>query len=87
LRGSSDHVLDEISVSWSVNDGEDSLGGLEFPEGNINGDTTLTFSLELVKNPSVLERGLSELGSLLLELSNGSLINTTALVDQVTSGG
>lgn len=31
--------------------------------------------------PSVLERGLSELGSLLLELLDGSLVNTTTLVD------
>lgn len=30
---------------------------------------------------------LSELGSLLLELLDGSLVNTTALVDQVTGSG
>ena len=28
------------------------LGGLELPEGDIDGDTTLTLSLELVKHPS-----------------------------------
>ena len=33
--------------------------------------------------PSILERGLSELGSLLLELLDGSLVNSTTLVDQV----
>jgi len=85
LGGSSDHVLDEISVSWGINDGEDSLLRREFPEGNIDGDTTLSLGLELVKNPSVFERGLSELGGFLLELGDGSLINTSALVDQVTS--
>ena len=87
LGGTSDHVLDEISVTWGINDGEDSGLRLELPESDIDGDTTLTLSLQLVENPSVLERSLTGLGGLLLELGNGSLINTTALVDQVTSGG
>jgi len=87
LGGTGDHVLDEISVAWGINDGEDSLVGLELPEGDIDGDTSLTLSLELVENPSVLERSLTGLGGLLLELLNGSLVNTTALVDQVTGGG
>jgi hypothetical protein len=34
-----------------------------------------------------LEGTLSELSSLLLELLDGTLVDTTALVDQVTSGG
>jgi len=87
LGGTSDHVLDEISVTWGIDDGEDSLVGLEFPEGDIDGDTTLALSLQLIENPSVLERSLTGLGGLLLELLDGSLINTTALVDQVTGGG
>mmetsp|Transcript_118178 Transcript_118178/g.164630 ORF Transcript_118178/g.164630 Transcript_118178/m.164630 type:complete len:360 (-) Transcript_118178:36-1115(-) len=87
LRGTSDHVLDEISVTWCVNDGVDSLLRLEFPESDINGDTTLTFGLELVKNPSVLESTLTHLVGFLLELGDGSLIDTTTLVDQVTGGG
>merc|ERR1719337_12970 len=87
LGGTSDHVLDEISVTWGIDDGEDSLVGLELPEGNINGDTTLALSLQLVEYPSVLERSLTGLGGLLLELGNGTLIDTTALVDQVTSRG
>jgi len=85
LGGSSDHVLDEISVSWGIDDGENSLLRLEFPEGNIDGDTTLTLSLKLVEYPSVLERGLSELSGFLLELGDSSLIDTSALVDKVTS--
>ena len=36
---------------------------------------------------TVLERTLAELSSLLLELLDGTLVDTTALVDQVTSGG
>ena len=86
LGGTSDHVLDEVSVTWGINDGEDSLVGLELPESDIDGDTSLTLSLELIENPSVLERSLTGLGGLLLELGDGSLIDTTALVDQVTGG-
>ena len=36
---------------------------------------------------TVLEGTLAELSSLLLELLDGTLVDTTALVDQVTSGG
>ena len=63
------------------------LVGGELPEGNVDGDTTLALSLELVKHPGVLERALTHLLGLLLELLDGSLVNTTALVDEVTSGG
>merc|ERR1712166_1347919 len=49
LRGTSDHVLDEISVSRGINDSVGSLGGLEFPESDINGDTTLTLGLQLIE--------------------------------------
>ena len=68
LGGSGDHVLDEITVSGGVNDGEGVLGGLELPEGDVDGDTALTLGLEVVKDPSILEGSLSELGGLLLEL-------------------
>jgi hypothetical protein len=87
LGGTSDHVLDEISVTGGINDGEDTLGGLEFPEGDIDGDTSLSFGLQLVKNPSVLEGSLTHFVGFLFELFNSSFIDTTALVDQVTSGG
>ena len=59
LGGTSDHVLDEISVTWSVDDSENSLIRRELPEGNIDGDTTLALSLEFVENPSVLEGSLA----------------------------
>jgi len=41
------------------------LRGLELPESDINGDTTLTLGLQLVKHPGVLERTLAKLGSFL----------------------
>jgi hypothetical protein len=87
LGGTGDHVLDEITMAGGVDDGEDSLGGLEFPKGNVDGDTTLALSLQLIENPSVLERSFTGFVSFLLELINSPLVNTTALVDQVTGGG
>jgi hypothetical protein len=52
LGGASDHVLDEITMSGGVDDGDHVFGSLELPEGDIDGDTTLTLSLELVEHPS-----------------------------------
>ena len=48
-----------------TNDGDLILGGLELPEGNIDGDTTLTLGLELVKHPGVLEGALTKFGGFL----------------------
>jgi hypothetical protein len=56
-----------------TNDGDIVLVGLELPESDIDGDTTLTLGLELVKNPGVLEGTLTELGGFLYEgISNRS---------------
>ena len=74
-------------MSRGINDGHIVLGSLELPESDIDGDTSLTLSLELVKNPSILEGSLSRLRRFLLELLNGSLVDSSALVDQVTGGG
>jgi len=45
LGGTSDHVLDEITVTGGINDGDIVLWGLELPESDIDGNTTLTLSL------------------------------------------
>merc|ERR1740122_864092 len=87
LGCSGDHVLDEVTMSGSIDDGDIVLGSLELPESDVNGDSSLTLGLQLVKNPGVLEGSLARLGRLLLELLDGPLVNTSALVDQVTSGG
>ena len=47
---------------------------------NIKYLTSLTLGLQVIKNPGVLERRLTQLGSLLFVLLNGTLINTTTLV-------
>jgi hypothetical protein len=87
LRGSCDHVLDEITMSRGVDDGDVVLGGLELPESNVNGDTTLTLGLQFVQHPGVLEGSLAHLLSFLLELLDGTLVNSTAFVDEMPSGG
>ena len=87
LRCSSDHVLDEITMSGGINDRHVVLGGLKLPESDVDGDTTLTLGLQLVQHPGVLEGSLAGLLGLLLELLDGPLVNTTTLVDQMTSGG
>ena len=74
-------------MSGSINDGDIVLRSLELPESDVNGDTSLTLGLQLVKDPSVLEGSLARLRGLLLELLDGSLVNSSALVDQMTSGG
>jgi hypothetical protein len=63
-----------------TNDGDIVLRSLELPESDIDGDTTLALGLQFVQNPGVLERTLSEFSSLLLELLDGTLVNTTALL-------
>merc|ERR1740122_257372 len=87
LGCSGDHVLDKVTMSGGINDGDIVLGSLELPESDVDGDTSLTLGLQLVKNPGVLEGSLARLGGLLLELLDGPLVNTSALVDQVTGGG
>ena len=43
--------------------------------------------LEVIEHPGVLERALAQLGGLLLELLDGTLVDATALVDEVARGG
>jgi len=73
-------------MSRSINDCNEELASLKLPQSDINGDTTLTLSLKLVQDPSILEGSLAHLTGLLLELLNGTLVNTTAFVDEMTSG-
>jgi len=87
LGGTCDHVLDEITVTWGIDDGDVVLGGLELPESDIDGDTTLTLGLQFVEHPCVLEGAFAQLGGFLLELLDGTLVDTSALVDQMTGGG
>ena len=58
------------------------LARLKHPQPDAGRDTTLTFSLQVVKDPRVLERALAELLHLLLELLNRPLVNAGALGDE-----
>lgn len=55
LGGPGDHVLDEVPVTRCINDGDVVLGGLELPQRDVNGDATLTLSLQFVQHPGVFE--------------------------------
>ena len=55
LRGARNHVLYEVPMARGINNSDIVLGGFEFPQGNVDGDTTLTLGLELVEHPCVLE--------------------------------
>ena len=74
-------------MSGGIDDGEVELLGLELPESNVDGDTTLTLSLQFVQNPSVLERTFTHFLGFLLELLNGTLVDTATFVDQMAGGG
>jgi len=87
LGGTSDHVFDEIAMAGGVNDGNIVLGSLELPESNVDGDTTFTLGLQFIEDPRILEGTFAQLGGFLLELLDGTLVNSSALVDQVAGGG
>jgi len=87
LGGSGDHVLDEIPVAWGINDGDVVVLGLELPESDIDGNTTLTLGLELVQNPGVFEGALAHLLGFLLELLDDTLVDAAAFVDEMAGGG
>ena len=61
LGGTSDHVLDEITMSRGINDGDVELAGFELPQSNVDGDTAFTLSLEFVQNPGVFEGAFAHL--------------------------
>lgn len=65
LRSTSNHVLDEVTVTWGVDDGDIVLWSFEFPESNIDSDTSLSLSLQLVENPGILEGTLAEFSGFL----------------------
>uniref|UniRef100_T1H0C3 Uncharacterized protein n=1 Tax=Megaselia scalaris TaxID=36166 RepID=T1H0C3_MEGSC len=75
------------AAGLGINDGNIVLGGFEFPQSNIDGDTTFTFSLQFVQNPGVFERSFAHFLSFLLEFLDGTLVNTSAFVDQMSGGG
>jgi len=58
LGGTSDHVLDEITVTGGIDDGDHVLGGLELPQSDIDSDTTLTLDFSLSRTQAYLKEPL-----------------------------
>lgn len=81
LRGSGNHVFDEISMSGGINNGDVEFFGFEFPKSNINGDTSFSFGLEFVEHPSVFERSFTHFVGFFFEFFDLSFIDTTTFVD------
>lgn len=55
------HVLDEVSVAWSIDDGDVVLGSLKLPEGDVDGDAPLPLCLQLVQHPGIFKGTLPHL--------------------------
>jgi len=43
-------------MSWGIDDGEIEFFSLKFPEGDIDGNTSFSFGLQFIEDPSVFER-------------------------------
>jgi hypothetical protein len=74
-------------VSWGIDDSNIVLLGLKLVEGDVDGDTSGSLGLEFIKDPSISKRSLTHGFSFLLIFLKGSLIETSALDDEVTSRG
>ena len=63
LTRTSDRILNEVTVTWGIDDGDKVLGGIEIQEGDIDSDATLAVSLQLVKHPSILQEAFAKFSS------------------------
>jgi len=87
LRCTCDHVLDEVSMSRRINDSVVPFVCVELLGGAGNGHPSLTFFLLSVHVESEGERLLAQDLSFGAKLLHGTLIDTTELENQTTSGG
>lgn len=86
LRGTSDHVLNEISVAGGIDDSVVPLISVELLSGTRDGDTSLSLLLLSIHVEGEGERRLSKAVSLSLELLKLTLVDTTELEEESTSG-
>merc|ERR1719223_2456471 len=87
LRCPSDHVLDEISVTWRIDDGVMPFVCEEFFGGACNGDTTFPLLFLPVHVKSKCKTALPKAFSLLFEFFQFTFRDPTKLKNQTTSGG
>lgn len=50
------------SCSWGIDDGDVVLAGFKLPQGDVDGNATLSLCLQFVQHPGVLEGALTHLG-------------------------
>merc|ERR1719499_2731458 len=86
LRCTRDHVLDEVAVTWSINDGVMPLFSEEFLRGACNGHATLTFLFLAVHVEGEGERALAQTLRLRLQLLKLTLWDTTQFEKQAACG-
>jgi len=87
LGGTGNHVLDEITMAWGINDGVVPLLSEELLGGAGDGDTTLTLLLLTVHIEGEGEGRLTETLGFLLELLKLTLWDTAELEEQTAGGG
>ena len=63
LWRSGDHVLDEVTMSRSVDDRDVVLRRLKLPQRNIDRDAALTLGFQLIQHPRILERTFAHLSN------------------------
>mmetsp|Transcript_76454 Transcript_76454/g.120632 ORF Transcript_76454/g.120632 Transcript_76454/m.120632 type:complete len:492 (-) Transcript_76454:62-1537(-) len=87
LGGTGNHVLDEVTVAWGIDDGVVPLLGEELLGGACNGHTTLTLLLLSVHEEGKCERALAQTLGFRLQLLQITLRQATQLKDQAAGGG
>merc|ERR1719460_957974 len=87
LGGTGNHVLDEIAVTWGINDGVVPLVSEEFLGGARDGHTALTLLLLPVHVKGECKTALAKALGLLLELLQFTLGDSAKLKNQTTGGG
>ena len=86
LGGAGDHVLHEVTVTGSVDDGPVVLGGEELLVRDVDGDSTLALFLEAVHHVGETETGLALLSGELLVLLDDVSFNVTGVKKETTNG-
>ena len=87
LGGTGDHILDEIAVTWSINDNEMPFLGVELLCGACNGHISLTLLFLAIHVESKCELRLAQTICLSLQLLQLAFGDATELEDQTTCGG
>lgn len=81
------HILDEVTMAWSINDGVMPVVCEELLGGARDGDTTLTLLLLTVHVESEGERSLAEMARLLLQLLQLTLGKAAELENEAAGSG